>query len=511
MKDKLQELKARLFEINDIQSAASLLYWDQSTYMPPSGGPARARQVATLGRIAHEKFTDPEIGKLLDQLKGYEDGLSYDSDEAALIRVTRREYEKAAKVPPEFTARLYAHLARSYDTWVKARAKNDFASVRPLLERTVDLSREFANFFPGYEHIADPLIDTADHGMKVSTLRKVFAALRERLVPIVEAVTSQPPADDSCLKQEFPEELQRGFARDVIEHIGYDFTRGRIDRTPHPFMVKFSLGDVRITTRAKEDDLSEHIFSTVHEAGHALYEQGIELEYEGSPLAVGTSAGVHESQSRLWENIVGRSLGFWKFFYPRLQMMFPDQLNAVPLETFHRAVNKVGQSLIRTDADEVTYNLHVIIRFELELDLLEGRLSVQDLPEAWNGRYESDLGVTPPDDREGVLQDVHWYGGMVGGGFQGYTLGNIMSAQFYEAALKAHPEIPNEIEKGRFETLLNWLRENIHRHGQKYTPSELMERVTGGPLDMGPLMNYLGEKYGELYDLPLYENRFLPE
>jgi carboxypeptidase Taq len=266
-------------------------------------------------------------------------------------------------------------------------------------------------------------------------------------------------------------------------------------------MTKFSLGDVRITTRVKENNLGEALFSTLHESGHAMYEQGINLDYEGTPLADGASAGVHESQSRLWENIVGRSRGFWSHTYPRLQATFPDQLGDVPLDAFYRAINKVQRSLIRTDADEVTYNLHVMIRFDLELALLEGNLSVKDLPETWDARYDSDLGTRAPDHRDGVLQDVHWYGGLVGGAFQGYTLGNIMGALFYDQALAAHPEIPAGIEQGQFGTLHGWLKENIYQHGSKFTANELIERVSGGPLTIEPYIRYLRTKFGELYDL----------
>ena len=499
MKEKLDELKSRLLEIDDLKSAAALLHWDQSTYMPVGGAVARARHMATLSRLAHEKFIDASIGKLLEELRPYQESLSYDSDDAALIRVTQRDYEKATKVPPEFAARLAQHVSRTYTAWVKARPADDFESVLPLLEKTLDLSREQADFFPGYEHIADPLIDFADEGMTVSMLRGVFDELRVQLVPLVEAIASQPPADDSCLRKSFPKARQLAFANEVIKRFGYDFERGRCDMTAHPFMTRFSLGDVRITTRIKEDDLGEALFSMMHETGHALYEQGMAREYEGTPLAGGASAGVHESQSRLWENVVGRSRPFWRFFYPSLKEAFPDQLESVPLDVFYAAVNKVERSLIRTDADEVTYNLHVIIRFDLALQMLEGKLPVRDLPEAWNARYESDLRISPPDDRDGVLQDVHWYGGTVGGGFQGYTLGNILSAQFFERAVQAKPQIESEIENGDFSTLREWLRDNIYRHGRKYTPAELVERVTGGPLSIEPYMHYLRKKYGEPY------------
>ncbi len=469
--------------------------------MPPGGAPARARQLATLGRLAHEKFTDPAIGQLLEDLRPYEESLPYDSDEASLIRVARRDYEKAVKVPSAFVATLRSHTAESYQVWTKARPANDFNVVQPYLEKTLDFSRQLADFFPGYEHIADPLIHFADEGMKASTVRALFADLREQLVPIVQAITAQPVADDSCLRQTFPEAQQWAFGLEVIQHLGYDLGRGRQDKTHHPFMTKFSLGDVRITNRIKENHLSEALFSTMHEAGHALYEQGIRMDFEGTPLADGTSAGVHESQSRLWENIVGRSRGFWQFFYPKLQAVFPDQLGSVPLDIFYRAINKVELSLIRTDADEVTYNLHVMMRFDFELALLEGKLAVRDLPEAWRERFKADLGIAPPDDRDGVLQDVHWYGGSIGGSFQGYTLGNILGAQFFETALLVHPEIPTRIESGEFGTLHGWLKEHIYQHGSKYTAPELIERVTGGPLSIAPYIRYLRTKYGELYRL----------
>jgi carboxypeptidase Taq len=501
MDAKLQDLKARLIQVNDLASAGAVLSWDQTTYMPFGGAPARARQAATLGRMAHEKFTDPTIGKLLEDLRPFEEGLPYDSDDASLIRVTRREYERAVQVPPAFVAEFAGQQAESYQAWTAARPENDFGTVEPYLERTLDLSRRYAGYFPGYEHIADPLIDDADYGMKASTVGALFAELRARLVPMVEAITARPPADDACLRRGFPESGQLAFGTEVARQIGYDFQRGRLDKSPHPFTTTFSIGDVRITTRVDEYYLGNCLFSIIHEAGHAMYEQGINRAYEGTPLARGTSSGVHESQSRLWENVVGRSRGFWAFYYARLQAVFPNQLGSVPLETFYQAINKVERSLIRTDADEVTYNLHVMLRFDLELALLEGRLAVRDLPEAWRARYQADLGIAPSDDRNGVMQDVHWYAGTIGGKFQGYTLGNILSAQFYEAAVKAQPQISDEIAQGKFSTLLGWLHQNVYNHGSKFTATELVQRVTGGPLSIEPYVRYLQTKYGELYGL----------
>ncbi len=501
MDPKLNELKARLQEAHDLNAAAAVLQWDQSTYMPPGGSAARARQSAVLARLAHEKFTDPAIGHLLDELRPLEESLPYDDDDAALIRVARRHYERQTKVPSAFLAQFYRHTAESYTVWTKARPENNFALVQPYLEKTLDFSRQLADFFPGYEHIADPLIDFADYGMKASTLRTVFDALRTRLVPIVHSITAQPPADDTCLHRTFPQAEQRAFFEKVIRAFGYDFERGRCDVSPHPFTTGFSVGDIRITVRYKENDLSEALFSAMHEAGHAMYEQGCNPAYEATPLAGGTSSGVHESQSRLWENLVGRSYGFWTYYYPHLQTTFPAQLGDVSLDTFYRAINKVQPSLIRTDADEVTYNLHVMLRFDFELALLEGKLSVRDLPEAWRERFKADFGILPADDRDGVLQDVHWYGGIVGGAFQGYTLGNILSALFYQCALAAHPQIPAEIARGEFATLHGWLKDNLYTHGSKYTAPELIERVTGGPLRIEPYITYLRTKYGALYEL----------
>ncbi len=501
MEKQLNELKTRLMEVYDLEHVIALLGWDEATYMPPGGAVARGRQSALLGRLAHEKSIDLEIGRLLDALRPYEESLPYDSDDASLIRVTRREYERSIKIPPQFIGEMYEHFSKIYNVWVTARPENNFKALEPLLEKGVDLSRRMSDFFPGYEHIADPLIDFSDYGMKATTLRTLFAHLRRELIPIVQTITSQPVADDSCLKQHYPQADQLAFGEEVIKTLGFDFNRGRRDLTHHPFMTSFSLGDVRITTRVDEDDLGYSLFSDIHESGHGMYELGIRQELEGTPLAGGVSAGVHESQSRTWENLVGRSRGFWEYFFPRLQARFPNQLNHISLDTFYRAVNKVERTLIRTEADEVTYNLHVMIRFEIELALLEGNLLVRDLPEYWHGRYLADMGVRAPDDRDGVMQDVHWFSGPVGGSFQGYSLGNIMSALFFAQALKAHPEIPVEMSLGKFETLHTWLVDNIYQHGRKFTANELIERVTGGPLTIEPYIAYLKSKFGELYKL----------
>jgi carboxypeptidase Taq len=499
---KLKELRRRLLEISDLRAAGAVLGWDHATYMPKGGAAARARHGATLDRLVHEKAVDPALGRLLDALQPYADNLSYDSNDASLIRVARRDFERAVKVPAEYVERASALGSASYDAWTRARPANDFATMLPFLNRALDLSREYAEFFAPYDHIADPLIDGADQGMTAASVRALLSELKRELGPIARAIADQPVADDRCLRASFGEAAQFDFSLSVVRQIGYDLDRGRLDKTHHPFCTKFSAGDVRITTRVFENDLGQALFSSIHEAGHALYEQGVDAALEGTPLGSGASAGVHESQSRLWENIVARGRGFWEHFYPLLRAAFPDQLGAVAFETFYRAINKVDRSLIRTDADEVTYNFHIMMRFDLELALLDGRLRVSDLPEAWRERMQADLGLVPADDRDGCLQDVHWYCGVIGGGFQGYTIGNVLSAQFYAAAVKVHPEIPRCIAAGKFTTLHAWLRDHLYQYGRKLTPDELVKSATGAPMSVGPYLAYLREKYGELYRLP---------
>lgn len=494
-------LERRLREVTDLQRASSVLHWDQTTYMPAKGGSGRGRQIATLSRHAHEVLTSAETGRLLDEAEGTVDGEAPGSYEASLTRLARRMYDRATRVPPELLSECQEHYAASYQAWIEARPANDFAAVRPILEKTVELSRRISDCYPEREHVADPLIDSSDRGMTAASIKAIFAELREGLVPIVKAIGAQAPADASCLHQRFPREAQLQAGLQIITDFGFDAERGRQDESPHPFMTKFSHGDVRITTRIDDDFLSPALFGTLHECGHALYELGIDPAYDGTPLSSGTSAGVHESQSRLWENLVGRSRRFWKGRYPDLQRHFPEQLGNVSLDAFYRAVNQVSPSLIRVEADEVTYNLHIIVRFDLEMALLEGTLSVADLPEAWRERYRSDLGVAPDDDRDGCMQDVHWFAGPVGGVFQGYTLGNLLSAQFYAKAVEAVPSIPDDIEAGRFDALRGWLTENLYRHGSAVTPEEAVVRATGSEIRTGPYLAYLRQKFGELYEL----------
>lgn len=500
MQEKIQELKNRLREIYDLEAVNALLGWDQNTQMPAGGGAARARQSALITQLSHQRLSDPALGKLLDELSPHGESLPYDSDDASLIRLARVHYEEAAKIPTSLMSEFRQASAKSYQTWAKARQENDFKVVLPFLEKQVEYSRRIAECFD-YEHIADPLIAMSNRGLSTERVRTLFGELRPALVELLGKISAVPQVDDSFLHQSFPKAQQYEFAKKAITAFGYDWSRGRMDDTAHPFATRFSIGDVRITTRANDMHLGDGVFATMHESGHAMYEQGVNPAYEPSVLARGASSGVHESQSRLWENRVGRGKEFWQHFYPELQKIFPEQLGKVSPEAFYKAINKVQRGLIRVQADEVTYNLHIMLRSDLAIDMLEGSLAVKDLPDAWNARYESDLGIKPPDFKDGVMQDVHWFAGMVGGSFEGYTIGNILGAQYYDVLLSQKPTIPQEIASGKFDTLFNWLKENIWQHGRKFNTLEITERITGGSISVQPLVNYLNAKFSEIYGL----------
>jgi len=495
-----EDAKARWAKIADLAAALSVLHWDQATYLPRRAFAARGRQLAALTETLHAHRTDPALGQLMERCGRELHGVDSESDEARMLCVAQRDFERARRVPAEFAARLAAHQSVGYVGWARAREADDFASIVPVLERTLEFSREYASFHPGFSHVADPLIDHADPGMTVARIEPLFAELRAFLVPLLRRIAERPKPDRSMLQDAFDAGAQIAFARRIVESMGYDFERGRMDLTPHPFMVRLAGDDVRITTRIGEDDLSDSLFSAIHEAGHALYELGIAPHFDRSPLGAGVSAGVHESQSRLWENLVCRSRPFWEHHLPQLQRSFP-QLRRVDAESFYRAINCVEPSLIRTESDEVTYNLHVIIRFELELQMLTGELAVRDLAEAWNERYRSDLGIEPKGDSDGVLQDVHWYSDLIGGQFQCYALGNILSAQLFAAANAARSEIAEELAAGQFGSLRGWLLDNVHRYGRKLEADTLIERATGAPLRLDAYRAYLQRKFCDLYAL----------
>ena len=493
--EKFSKLKRHLKKIHDIESAAAVLIWDQNTHLPPGGAPARGEQIGQLRSVAHELWTAKELSQLLDELSGYENSCGHTSFAASLIRRARRSYLQETCVPQDFVERFSEHVSQTYNAWITARPDNDFKRMIPYLEKTVALSQERAGFSTGFDHVADALIDLSDEGMTVAKLLPIFNRLQDELKTLSAQIEARQDKGPDPLAGRFDIAKQEKLATDIVAKLGYDFSRGRLDKTHHPFMIKFSNGDVRITTRYRENDITEAVFSTIHEAGHAMYEQGVAAELEGTLLAHGASSGVHESQSRLWENMVGRSLPFWQHFYPLLQNFFPEPFARLSLPQFYRGINRVERALIRTDADEVTYNLHVIIRFNLELKLLEGKLKVADLAEAWRESYSTALGVAPPDDRDGVLQDVHWYGDFIGGQFQGYTLGNVMAAQFFASAEKALPHLGDDLASGNFLSLRSWLTQNLYSHGAKYTADELLKQATGADLSVEPYLNYLKQKY----------------
>lgn len=500
MEEKLQIFQTKLNDVTNLRRASAVLGWDQQTYMPPGGAAARAEQLATLDKLAHKLFTTAEIGQLLADLE--QAGFEYDSNEAGLLRVVHREYDLACKLPPQLVEEMSRTFSLGQQIWTKARQEQDFAQFRDILAKIVDLNIQAAEAYGYDDNIYDALLDQFEPGMKTAEVAAVFAELKAGLVPLVQAIAEQSSAvNGSLLAQEFEEKAQWDFGLIPLKAIGFDFERGRQDCSAHPFTTNFSVNDVRITTRVKKDAFPSSLFSTLHEGGHALYEQGSDPALEGTLLAGGTSLGVHESQSRLWENVLGRSREFWQFYYPRLQQAFPAQLGRDSLDDFYRAINKVEPSLIRVEADEVTYNLHIFLRFELEQELLTGRLKVADLPEAWNAKMREYLGLTPPNDALGVLQDIHWSGGMLGY-FPTYTLGNVLSVQFYRQAQQDMPDLPEQFARGEFGALLGWFRQNIHRHGRKYTATELIRRTTGADgLQAGPYLAYIHQKFSEIYGL----------
>ena len=500
MKEKLAQLKTKLAEISDLGQAAALLGWDQQTYMPPAAAEARGNQQAALGRVIQEMSVAPELGKLLEDLKLYGESLDPDSDDARLIKVNARDYAKATCVPTEFVVEFAQVTALAQQGWIEARQKSDFSIFQPHLEKVVELRRRYATFFPDVEHPYDALLDDFEPGMKTEDVKAIFSTLRPQQVKLIKAIASKPQVDDSFLHQPFGEQAQWDFGVEVITKFGYDWTRGRQDKSTHPFTSGGSMHDVRITTRVDPNFLNPMLFGTMHECGHALYGQGPSLALDRTGLDGGASMAVHESQSRMWENLVGRSLPFWQYFYPRLQEIFPSQLATVSLDTFYKGINKVQPGLIRVEADEATYNLHIMLRLEIEIEVIEGKLAVKDLPEVWNARMQEYLGVTPSTNALGVLQDIHWsFGGF--GYFSTYALGNLVSAQLWEKIKQDLPDLDEQIRTGKFESLLGWLRENIHVHGRKFEPQELVQKITGSKIDPAPYMRYLYKKYSEIYNL----------
>jgi len=495
----IEELRERLGTISDLAKAGALLFWDERTKMPPAGAGARADQVATLARLGHELLTADELATLIERA-GDELDAGPDSDDARLVRVARRDAAKARRVPSELRAEITRNASLAEQAWVKARRESDFAAFRPHLERNVELARRYVECFAPHEHPYDPLLDDYEPGMTTAELEPVLATLRDGLRPLVERLADADPPDDSLLHGDFPVARQRELCADVLAALPLAEDERRLDETVHPFAAAISPTDLRITTRYDDGYLGTALWSVLHEAGHAMYENGVAPELARSPLGHGLSLGFHESQSRLWENWVGRSRPFLGHLLATVAGAFPDTFAGVDAEALYRAANRVRPSLIRVEADEVTYNLHIVVRFELEVALFTGELDVPDLPKAWSGRMGDYLGVEVPDDASGVLQDVHWAGGAFGY-FPTYALGNVIAGQLWELVVAELPEIDEQLAHGELAPLREWLRDRLHRHGAKFEPAEMIERLTGGPLDTAPLLRHLDAKYSGVYAL----------
>jgi carboxypeptidase Taq len=480
----IDRLRAILAEIADLRHAEDIADWDSRVSMPPAGAEARADVLATLTRLMHARLVSDELGELLAMLDSVDD-----ETDAALVRVTRREWERASRVPGDLAAELSHAAGVAVAAWDRAKAASDFEPFIPHLERQLELKRRYIECFPEAESPYDVLLDLHEEGATTAGVRELFDRLKQELVPLIEA----RDADVDVLHGPFPVAQQQRASRLALEAFGYDPTKWRIDETPHPFASKPGVDDIRLTTYTDEGDLTS-LFSTMHEFGHGVYEFEIDPALGRTPLGRGTSSAIHESQSRMWENLVGRSRGFWRWFYPQLQPLFPEALGGVKEEAFVRALSAIRPGLIRGDADEVTYGLHIILRFELEQELLAGTVAVRDLPEVWNARMKEYLGVDVPDDAHGVLQDMHWSTGLFGY-FPTYQLGNVISVQIWERARADLGDLEEQFARGQFSELREWLRERIYRHGSIYPPRELLRRVTGSELDPEPYLTYLRTKF----------------
>lgn len=505
---RLEALSTRLLEIQRINSAASVLSWDQETYMPAGGGAARAEQIATLQGIAHQKLvssdTERLLGSWLDLSTGLpleQDGELWDESSRALLREVWRDYNRARKLSSDFVMRLSRECSLAQQVWVEAKEQSSYKLFLPNLRTVLSLKREEAQHLGFQTSPYNALLDVYEPGSTIAALRPLFAQLKARLIPLLKNIQNSPvQIDDGFLYHAYDQARQIEFGRLVLIAMGYDFEKGRLDLSAHPFTTSFHPSDVRVTTRVNESDLLSCLFSCIHEGGHGLYDQGLDPAHYGTPLGESVSLGIHESQSRMWENCVGRSRAFWRFFYPILQATFHHQLRAVDMDQFYQVINCVKPSFIRVEADELTYNLHIMLRFEIEQDLIEGKTNPEELPEIWNQKMKEYLGIVPSNDGEGVLQDVHWsMGGF--GYFPTYTMGSLYAVQFYDQAKLEIPNIEEEIAAGQLMVLRRWLGQKIHRWGRMFTPDHLSQRVTGVGLSPEPFLRYVERKYGELYRL----------
>jgi len=494
------ELTALLRDNALLESAAGVLSWDERTYMPREGSALRADQMSLLAGMVHERFTDKRVGELIDEVADSELTKDPDSPEAANIRETKRYYDKETKLPADLVKELSKTTSLAQGEWVTARKNNDFKHFLPWLEKVVKLSRDVAEAYGYEDDMYDALLDNYEPGMKSKDIDAVFTDLRKDLVELLDKIKngSKKP-DKSIVEREYDVNLQRVFGETVAQAMGYSFDAGRLDVTTHPFCTGLGPGDTRITTRYNPKRLNDALFGTMHEAGHGLYEMGIQKKkYFGTPMGSAASLGIHESQSRMWENQVGRSLPFWRYFFPIAQKIFRDSLGSVKIDDFYAAINNVEPSYIRVEADEATYNLHILLRYELERPLLKGDLKPADLPGEWNSRFEKYFGIKVDKDTNGCLQDIHWSAGLIGY-FPTYSLGNLFSAMFFDQAKKEMPDLHDQFERGEYLKLREWLREKIHQHGSRYRAVDLGKMVTGQALTHKPLVNYMNKKYGEIY------------
>ncbi|MBS1719162.1 MAG: carboxypeptidase M32 [Armatimonadetes bacterium] len=492
MPTALEQLRLRLADVHALHNAITVLDWDQQTYMPEGGSESRAEHTSCLSRMAHELFVDDKTKSLIDAASP-----ETDIDQAEL-RVIKRRFDLATKFPASLVAEKSRLSSIAHNEWVAARASNNFKSFVPTLSRMFEIAREEAELLGYTDHIYDALLDQYEEGSTAADCRRMFDALKAEQAPLILAIKELPEVDDSWLYGEWDIPTQRKFTETIVKEIGFDFERGRQDEAPHPFCTTFGVGDVRLTTRYKPY-LGSAIFGSLHEAGHGMYEQGSPASFDRTFLQGGVSLGLHESQSRTWENLVGRSREFWSIFLPKLQQAFPVLANK-DLDTFYRGINKVEPSLIRVEADEMTYNMHVLIRFEIECDVLTGALEVKDMPEAWNAKYQQYLGITPPNDAQGCLQDVHWSMGSIGY-FPTYSMGNVLSYQIWNAMEKEIGNVHELMAKGDFATIHGWLRENMYQHGCRYAPKELVLKLTGKPLDPTDYLTGITAKYRAIYGL----------
>lgn len=500
-KTVLDNLYRQITEISLLHSCAAVLEWDERTYMPAGGGQHRAEQKALLSGMVHEKFTTTAIGELLSKAEDLTAAESPDSPDRVNLRELRRQYDKLIKVPKSLVEELEKTTTLAEQAWVEARRKADTSGFLPWLDKVINLKRQYAEAVGYKAEPYDALLDDYEPGETAANLKKVLESLRPPLVELIRAIADsgrKPKAE--VLQRQFPVDKQEIIGKMAAAAIGFDMDCGRLDVTTHPFCIGIGPGDTRITTRYNERHFAQSFFGILHETGHGLYDQGLDKKYFGLPMGESVSLGIHESQSRMWENIVGRSRYFWEYFYPWAQKLFYESLKDVSLDDFYFAINEVRPSFIRVEADEATYNLHILLRFEIEHAIFSGELKTTDIPSVWNDKFEKYLGIKPPDDSQGCLQDVHWGAGLIGY-FPTYTLGNLYAAQFFARAKKEMPDLEKQFASGQFSGLLNWLREKIHRQGQKYRAAELVKVVTGEPLNSRYLLDYLRAKYAPLYGI----------